>query len=130
MDLSKVLPVGMGVVVGGLGLYLYLKNKKESNNNLKTIYLDSCDTNNIIEWFKEKDTLEKLKTNDNYIAIVIKDTHKLSENIPIKKDKKCLMQCIFDEKNDAIIDAQILEYEKLSKEVEDMFKDKDMLVLS
>jgi len=113
------------ILIIGLGLLLVYFNKKN-----KRVSLDNCDRECLIKWFKKDEILKKLKSKNNYIAIVIKDTHPLAKNIKTSKNKKTLIQCVFDEKKNVIIDSQILECKNISIDIEEMFGDKDMVVLN
>jgi hypothetical protein len=74
--------------------------------------------------------LNQLKIKDNYIAVVLKDTHSLVKSIKLLSNEKVLVQCVLDEDKNKIINARILKCVNISNDIVEMFGDNDMIILN
>ena len=122
-------------IIGGGIFFIYFNKREEPNieSSFETINLNNCDKEYLVGWFKNRETLAQLKEKEEYIAIVIKETHPLAKIVKIETSnakKIVLIQCIFDENKNEIIMAQILKCSTVSQEINEMFGKSDMIVLS
>jgi len=125
---STELMFGIGIAIL-VGIIFYIFSKKNLSS-FESIDIDNCEKEYLFKWFRQPKIFNQLKEKDEYIAIVIKENHPLAKNIKVSSNKSTLIQCVFDEKRNEIIDAQILKCKSISEEIEDMFGNTDMLILN
>lgn len=75
---------------------------------------------NIASWFRRSDRLRKLQEEKHNLGIVMR--RHLDEG-------QFVVVSIFDKETNEIKEAEAIEYEELSDELESKFGDKDMLVV-
>ena len=82
--------------------------------------------NNIVSFFKDRNRLEKLRTNKDLIAVTIKDR--------LSNGDYNVVNCLFDKEMNEIVDyeenAQGITAESLDEETKKAFAGKDMIALT
>ena len=111
-----------------LGLFLLKYYKDNFTGSFPEINIESLTKEELLKWFKKDEILEQLKNNKNLMAIVVNTNHDIVKKIHVK-NKHSLIQILFNEEKNYIIDAQILNSKNISSEVLDMFANKNMIVL-
>lgn len=76
---------------------------------------------NIISWFKNRDRLEQIKRNDNLLAVSIKE--KMNDG------NYNVVNCLFDEDENKIVEAEVMQSGSLDLETRSQFGNKEMILL-
>jgi hypothetical protein len=91
-------------------------------NYIKKIVLQIINfIKNIISWFKNRDRLEQIKKNDNLLAVSIKE--KMNDG------NYNVVNCLFDEDEDKIVEAEVMQSGSLDLETRSKFGNKEMILL-
>jgi hypothetical protein len=123
----KVVPIiAAAAVLCGVVMYFFFRKKNERNffSAVKCEEIECLSMSDVIKFFKASDKLEKLRKNENCIAVAIK------ENQPDGSFKVAC--CIFDKEKNEVVDMENavgFHAKKLDKDLSEAFGDKPMLVL-
>ena len=112
--------IGGAVAAGGI-IALILKGANGASSIPKEV-VSGLTAEQVVEFFKAPEILEKLKADKNLLAVAVKE---------IKKSGRIHVCCtLFDkEKNEVNEYVKIFSTRNISEDLQDMFGDKDMIVL-
>ncbi|TXJ54699.1 hypothetical protein EPJ67_10545 [Brachyspira aalborgi] len=96
-------------------------------NKIKKFFVKVLNfVNNIINFFRNPQRLNKLKQNKNILAISIKDR--------LENGKYNIVNCLYNKEDDELVDMETdtlgYEAERLDAETEKQFRNADMIVLN
>ena len=109
--------------VGAAALLFFFKRNAEKNYpNVKE--KDLLKMEEVIVFFRKKEILEQLKSNENIVAVAIKEK---------KKDYYNIVCTLYDKKKEDILDiaecSLIFKTKDIDKDLQNAFGNKDMIVL-
>lgn len=118
----------LGFFAVGIGIIIAITNKfSKKLYNVKEV--DILKMEDVIIFFKKKEVFDKLVSDNNLMAVAIKET--IKEN---KKDYYKITLTLYDEKTEDIlnIDNCILAFKAkdIDTDLKNAFGDKDMIVLN
>ena len=118
----------LGFFAVGIGIIIAITNKfSKKLYNVKEV--DILKMEDVIIFFKKKEVFDKLVSDNNLMAVAIKET--IKEN---KKDYYKISLTLYDEKTEDIlnIDNCILAFKAkdIDTDLKNAFGDKDMIVLN
>ena len=118
----------LGFFAVGIGVIIAFANKF-SKKLYDTKEVDILKMEDVIRFFKNKEVFDKLVSDNNLMAVAIKET--IKEN---KKDYYKIILTLYDEKTEDIlnIDNCILAFKAkdIDTDLKNAFGDKDMIVLN
>lgn len=76
---------------------------------------------NIVGWFREPQRLKTLRANKNAVAAVVKQK--------LKSGDYAVVNVLYNQTEDQIMDAEIIEAKKLDNKTKESFKNHDVLIL-
>lgn len=113
-----------GFFAVGIGIIIAITNKfSKKLYNVKEF--DILKMEDVIIFFKKKEIFDKLKSNDNFIAVAIKEN---------KKDYYNILCTIYDKNKEEILNidncALMFKAKDIDIDLKNAFGDKDMIVLN
>lgn len=114
----------LGFFAVGIGIIIAITNKfSKKLYNVKEF--DILKMEDVIIFFKKKEIFDKLKSNDNFIAVAIKEN---------KKDYYNILCTIYDKNKEEILNidncALMFKAKDIDIDLKNAFGDKDMIVLN
>ena len=114
--------LGFCTVVAGITIAFANKFSKKLYD---TKEVDILKMEDVIIFFKKKEILDKLKSNNNFLAVAIKEN---------KKDYYQILCAIYDKSKEKVLDidncALIFKAKDIDIDLKNAFGDKDMIVLN
>lgn len=114
--------LGFCAVVAGITIAFANKFSKKLYD---TKEVDILKMENVIIFFKKKEILDKLKSNNNFIAVAIKEN---------KKDYYQILCAIYDKSKEKVLDidncALMFKAKDIDTDLKNAFGDKDMIVVN
>ena len=125
MENNILLIVGAGAIFIALVVLIFLWLRLRKGNLLSTAEKrENFTMEDVIRFFKRPEVSSKLKSDENLLAVVIKEN---------KKNKIHILCCLYDKnKEKTILDQSLLLNiltDKIDEDLIDQFGDKDMIVL-
>jgi len=123
----------ISVITLAVFAYIFWKYKFKNNESLSfsVMNVETLNQKLIVDWFKKEENINRLKSDDNLIAVSIKGEDKPNDVINnLIVPKGSYLVCLFNEASNEVIDGLIFKPNSISEDVIDMFKDKDMVILS
>ena len=123
-SIATIVLVGIGLIVAGA----YIAFRRIKSNPYGFLPSESVDTltmETVIAFFKDPKIAEKLRSNENLIAVAIKKDVK-REEYPVS----CIV-CCFDKKTNSIVEsaAKLFYAKKYGEDLQKQFAEEDMIVL-
>lgn len=114
----------LGFFAVGIGIIIAITNKfSKKLYNVKEV--DILKMEDVIRFFKKKEIFDKLKSNDNFIAVAIKEN---------KKDYYNILCTIYDKNKEKVLDidncALMFKAKDIDIDLKNAFGNKDMIVLN
>ena len=114
----------LGFFAVGIGIIIAFANKfSKKFYNIKEV--DILKMEDVIIFFKQKEVFDKLKSNDNFIAVAIKEN---------KKDYYNILCAIYDKSKEEVLNfdncALMFKAKDIDTDLKNAFGDKDMIVLN
>ncbi|CCY75941.1 hypothetical protein EPJ64_05575 [Brachyspira aalborgi] len=114
----------LGFFAVGIGIIIAITNKfSKKLYNVKEV--DILKMEDVIIFFKKKEILDKLKSNNNFLAVAIKEN---------KKDYYQILCAIYDKSKEKVLDidncALMFKAKDIDIDLKNAFGDKDMIVLN
>lgn len=122
--MKEIVCIIIGICVVGTASILFFLKKRDKTyySNIKEI--DLLKMEEVIVFFRKKEVLEKLKSNENIIAVAIKED---------KKDYYHIICTLYDKQKDDILNINgcslIFKTKNIDKDLKNAFGDKDMIIL-
>ena len=119
----------LGFFVVGIGIIIVFVNKF-SKKTYNTKEVEILKLEDVIIFFKKKEIFDKLVSNDNLIAVAIKEKNKL------KSDKYSynILLTLYDEKTEDILTIDnctlMFKAKDIDNDLKNAFGNKDMIVLN
>ena len=114
--------LGFCAVVAGITIAFANKFSKKLYD---TKEVDILKMEDVIRFFKKKEILDKLKSNNNFLAVAIKEN---------KKDYYQILCAIYDKSKEKVLDidncALMFKAKDIDTDLKNAFGDKDMIVLN
>lgn len=114
----------LGFFAVGIGIIIAITNKF-SKKLYDTKEVDILKMEDVIRFFKKKEIFDKLKSNDNFIAVAIKEN---------KKDYYNILCTIYDKNKEKVLDidncALMFKAKDIDIDLKNAFGNKDMIVLN
>ena len=114
--------LGFCAVVAGITIAFANKFSKKLYD---TKEVDILKMEDVIRFFKKKEILDKLKSNNNFLAVAIKEN---------KKDYYQILCTIYDKSKEKVLDidncALMFKAKDIDTDLKNAFGDKDMIVLN
>lgn len=114
----------LGFFAVGIGIIIAFANKfSKKFYNIKEV--DILKMEDVIIFFKQKEVFDKLKSNDNFIAVAIKEN---------KKDYYNILCAIYDKSKEEVLNfdncALMFKAKDIDTDLKNAFGDKYMIVLN
>lgn len=114
----------LGFFAVGIGIIIAITNKfSKKLYNVKEV--DILKMEDVIIFFKKKEILDKLKSNNNFLAVAIKEN---------KKDYYQIVFAIYDKSKEEFLDidncALMFKAKDIDTDLKNAFGNKDMIVLN
>ena len=114
----------LGFFAVGIGVIIAITNKfSKKFYNVKEV--DILKMEDVIIFFKQKEVLNKLSSNENFIAVAIKEN---------KKDYYNILCAIYDKSKEEVLDidncALMFKAKDIDTDLKNAFGDKNMIVLN
>ena len=114
----------LGFFAVGIGVIIAITNKF-SKKLYDTKEVDILKMEDVIIFFKQKEVLNKLSSNENFISVAIKEN---------KKDYYQILCAIYDKNKEEVLDidncALMFKAKDIDTDLKNAFGDKNMIVLN
>lgn len=114
----------IGICVVGIVSFLFFFKRNAAKNYPNIKELELLKMEDVIVFFRKKEVLEKLKSNENIIAVAIREN---------KKDYYEILCTLYDQQKKEILNIDecslIFKTKNIDKDLKNAFGDKDMIIL-
>lgn len=114
----------IGICVVGVASFLFFFKRNAAKNYPNIKELELLKMEDVIVFFRKKEVLEKLKSNENIIAVAIREN---------KKDYYEILCTLYDQEKKEILNIDecslIFKTKNIDKDLKNAFGDKDMIIL-
>lgn len=122
--MKELISIIVGICVVGVAAFLFFFKRNATKNYPNIKELELLKMEDVIVFFRKKEVLEKLKSNENIIAVAIREN---------KKDYYEILCTLYDQQKKEILNIDecslIFKTKNIDKDLKNAFGDKDMIIL-
>ncbi|WP_297284997.1 hypothetical protein [uncultured Brachyspira sp.] len=122
--MKEIVCIIIGICVVGVASFLFFFKRNAAKNYPNIKELELLKMEDVIVFFRKKEVLEKLKSNENIIAVAIREN---------KKDYYEILCTLYDQQKKEILNIDecslIFKTKNIDKDLKNAFGDKDMIIL-